>query len=93
VPTGAWTPLAPAGRRPAWTAGLTFTQLTTSRWSGQGSSEPATINYTTDGVRPTLQSPRYEATESGSRAQVFHVTETTTFHWFWVDAAGNVEKN
>lgn len=55
-------------------------------------SEPATIYYTTDGSRPTLESPRYEATEFREPGQVFHVTETTTFRWFSVDAAGNVEK-
>ncbi|MFC0506567.1 M14 family metallopeptidase [Micromonospora costi] len=55
-------------------------------------SEPATIYYTTDGSRPTMESPRYEATEFREPGQVFHVTETTTFRWFSVDAAGNVEK-
>ncbi|MEU9508612.1 M14 family metallopeptidase [Micromonospora sp. NPDC048170] len=55
-------------------------------------SEPATIYYTTDGSRPTLESPRYQATEFREPGQVFHVTETTTFRWFSVDAAGNVEK-
>ncbi|MFG2062410.1 M14 family zinc carboxypeptidase [Micromonospora sp. NPDC048871] len=56
-------------------------------------SEPATIYYTTDGSRPTLDSPRYKATEFREPGEVFHVTETTTFHWFSVDAAGNIEKN
>ncbi|GAA3777179.1 M14 family zinc carboxypeptidase [Plantactinospora mayteni] len=56
-------------------------------------SEPATIYYTTDGSRPTLESPRYEATEFREPGQVFHVTETTTFRWFSVDAAGNIENN
>ncbi|MEV0729180.1 M14 family metallopeptidase [Polymorphospora sp. NPDC050346] len=56
-------------------------------------SEPATIYYTTDGSRPTLQSPRYESTDFREPGQVFHVTETTTFRWFSVDTAGNVEKN
>ncbi|MFC6015724.1 M14 family metallopeptidase [Plantactinospora solaniradicis] len=56
-------------------------------------SEPATIYYTTDGSRPTLKSPRYEATEFREPGQVFHVTRTTTFRWFSVDSAGNVENN
>ncbi|MFD2762632.1 M14 family zinc carboxypeptidase [Micromonospora eburnea] len=56
-------------------------------------SEPATIYYTTDGSRPTLESPRYQATEFREPGQVFHVTETTTFRWFSVDAAGNIEQN
>ncbi|MFU8872790.1 M14 family metallopeptidase [Micromonospora sp. SL4-19] len=56
-------------------------------------SEPATIYYTTDGSRPTLESPRYTATEFREPGQVFHVTETTTFNWFSVDSAGNIEQN
>ncbi|MEV6812884.1 M14 family zinc carboxypeptidase [Micromonospora sp. NPDC051296] len=57
------------------------------------SSEPATIYYTTDGSRPTFDSPRYAATEFREPGQVFHVSETTTFHWFSVDTAGNIEQN
>ncbi|MFI6784517.1 M14 family metallopeptidase [Micromonospora sp. NPDC050276] len=56
-------------------------------------NEPATIYYTTDGSRPTLESPRYAATEFREPGQVFHVTETTTFRWFSVDSAGNIERN
>ncbi|MEO3769252.1 M14 family metallopeptidase [Micromonospora sp. B9E7] len=56
-------------------------------------SEPATVYYTTDGSRPTLESPRYAATEFREPGQVFHVTETTTFRWFSVDSAGNIERN
>ncbi|MEU9828095.1 chitobiase/beta-hexosaminidase C-terminal domain-containing protein [Micromonospora chersina] len=56
-------------------------------------SEPATIYYTTDGSRPTLEPPRYPATEFREPGQVFHVTETTTFRWFSVDSAGNIEQN
>ncbi|GAA1891499.1 M14 family zinc carboxypeptidase [Asanoa iriomotensis] len=69
--------------------GGTFTGSVDVRFE---TSEPATIYYTTDGSRPTLESPRYEATEFREGGQVFHVTETTTFNWFSVDAAGNVEK-
>jgi hypothetical protein len=55
-------------------------------------SEPATVYYTTDGSRPTLDSPRYKATEFREPGETFHVTETTTFRWFSVDTAGNVER-
>ena len=56
-------------------------------------SEPATVYYTTDGSRPTLDSPRYKATEFREPGETLHVTETTTFRWFSVDAAGNVEQD
>jgi Zinc carboxypeptidase/Chitobiase/beta-hexosaminidase C-terminal domain len=55
-------------------------------------SEPATVYYTTDGSRPTLDSPRYKATEFREPGETFHVNETTTFQWFSVDTAGNVER-
>jgi len=56
------------------------------------STEPAAIYYTIDGTLPTLDSSRYEQTEFREPGQVFHVTETTTFKWFSVDTAGNVER-
>jgi hypothetical protein len=55
-------------------------------------SEPASVYYTTDGSRPTLESLRYKATEFREPGETFHVTETTTFKWFSVDTAGNVER-
>ena len=54
-------------------------------------SEPATVYYTTDGSRPTLESLRYKATEFREPGERFHVTGTTTFRWFSVDTAGKVE--
>jgi hypothetical protein len=56
-------------------------------------SEPAIVYYTTDGSRPDLESPRYEATEFREPGQTLHVTETTTFRWFSIDTAGNIEQN
>ena len=55
-------------------------------------SEPASVYYTTNGSLPTLGSPRYKATEFREPGETFHVTETTTFKWFSVDTAGNVER-
>ncbi len=54
-------------------------------------SEPATVYYTTDGSRPTLESPRYQAAGIREGGEILHVTETTTFKWFSVDPAGNIE--
>ena len=56
-------------------------------------SEPATIYYTTDGSQPTLQSTRYKQTEFREPGEKLWVTETTTFKWLSVDAAGNMENN
>jgi hypothetical protein len=54
-------------------------------------SEPATVYYTTDGSTPTLDSPRYKQTEFREPGETLWVEQTTTFKWFSVDAAGNLE--
>ena len=54
-------------------------------------NEPATVYYTTDGSAPTMQSPRYKQTEFREPGEELWVDQTTTFKWFSVDAAGNVE--
>ena len=54
-------------------------------------SEPATVYYTTDGTTPTLHSPRYKQTEFREPGETLWVEQTTTFKWFSVDAAGNLE--
>ena len=54
-------------------------------------NEPATVYYTTDGSTPTLDSPRYKQTEFREPGETLWVEQTTTFKWFSVDAAGNLE--
>jgi hypothetical protein len=55
-------------------------------------SEPADVYFTTDGSLPNLESQKYDHTDFREPGQVFHVTETTVFTWFSVDAAGNIER-
>jgi zinc carboxypeptidase/chitobiase/beta-hexosaminidase-like protein len=56
-------------------------------------SEPATVYYTTDGTRPTLESTRYKETAFREGPEKLRVSETTTFKWFSVDTAGNIERD
>jgi hypothetical protein len=55
--------------------------------------EPSTVYYTTDGSRPTFSSSRYNVRAFREGGETLVVTETTTFHWFSVDSAGNIEQN
>jgi hypothetical protein len=54
-------------------------------------SEPATVYYTTNGRRPTFDSPTYEAAGIREGGEEILVDRTTLFRWFSVDAAGNIE--
>ncbi|WP_380169544.1 M14 family metallopeptidase [Jannaschia sp. R86511] len=57
------------------------------------STEPATIHYTTDGSRPTYDSPRIQPAEVRGDAETLDLGPgRTTVRWFSVDIAGNVEK-
>ena len=55
-------------------------------------NEPSVIHYTTDGSRPTLNSPVWDATGPREPGQVFRVTRTTTFKWLAQDIKGNTDK-
>jgi Chitobiase/beta-hexosaminidase C-terminal domain len=55
-------------------------------------NEPSVIHYTTNGSRPTLNSPVWDATGPREPGQVFHITRTTTFKWLAQDIKGNTNK-
>ncbi|MDR6225164.1 M14 family metallopeptidase [Desmospora profundinema] len=56
-------------------------------------NEPATIFYTTDGSRPTFDSPRYQSSGVREGGETLTFNRTTELKWFAVDAAGNIERN
>ena len=48
---------------------------------------------TTDGSRPTLQATRYQLAGVRDKPETLVVTKPTTFRWFSVGPAGNIELN
>ena len=55
--------------------------------------EAAKVYYTTDGSRPTYDSPMVESAGLREGPAEVTVTADTTVRWFSVDMAGNAEKN
>ncbi|HEX6684080.1 MAG TPA: M14 family metallopeptidase [Candidatus Limnocylindrales bacterium] len=56
-------------------------------------TEPAAIFYTIDGSAPTYSSTLLASAGIREGAETLTVPSGTLFHWFSVDAAGNVENN
>jgi hypothetical protein len=79
------------------TAPTTTVNVTTGGWYTGAvdvefeTSEPATIYYTTDGSRPTFDSPMVQRRDARDSAAPVRIESTTTLRWFAVDAAGNIE--
>src|SRR3954454_18427697 len=80
-----------ADKTPAVTTVAPATQSDSPKGVHFEFNEPATIYYTTDGSTPTFESPRYKQTDFREPGETLWVERTTTFKWFSVDAAGNVE--
>jgi hypothetical protein len=53
-------------------------------------NEPSVIHYTTNGSRPTENSPVWDSTGPREPGEVFHLTKTTLFRWRAEDIKGNV---
>jgi hypothetical protein len=54
-------------------------------------SEPADIYYTTDGSRPTFDSPMVDRRDARDGAAPVRIEASTTLRWFSVDMSGNIE--
>ncbi|MFC0522692.1 cell wall-binding repeat-containing protein [Pontibacillus salicampi] len=55
-------------------------------------SEPATVFYTMDGSKPTLESKAIQVDGIRGDAETLTITESTMINWFSVDASGNIER-
>lgn len=80
------------------TTAPTSTLTVTSTGTGSAdfvitTDEAAQVYYTTDGSRPTYDSPMVESAGLREGPAAVTVTSDTTVRWFSVDMAGNVERN
>jgi hypothetical protein len=55
-------------------------------------NEPSVIRYSTDGKKPTEQSPLWDSTGPREPGETFHITRTTEFRWIATDIKGNVSE-
>src|ERR671915_106715 len=55
-------------------------------------NEPSVIRYTTNGKKPTDQSPLWDSTGPREPGQTFHITRTTEFRWIATDIKGNTSE-
>jgi hypothetical protein len=52
-------------------------------------NEPSVIRYSTNGKKPTANSPLWDSTGPREPGQTFHITRTTEFRWIATDIKGN----
>ena len=52
-------------------------------------NEPSVIRYSTDGKKPTADSPLWDSTGTREPGQTFDITKTTEFRWIATDIKGN----
>jgi hypothetical protein len=55
-------------------------------------NEPSVIRYTTNGKKPTENSPLWDSTGPREPGETFHITETTEFRWIATDIKGNTSE-
>ena len=55
-------------------------------------NEPSVIRYSTNGKKPSEESPLWDSTGTREPGQTFHITRTTTFRWIATDIKGNTSE-